>query len=48
MFSYVSGLRINISKSEILPVGNAGNFDSLASFFLAARLLSFYILSRLP
>lgn len=32
-FQAVSGLRINISKSEILPVGNVVNIDFLASFF---------------
>lgn len=29
----MSGLRINISKSEIIPIGEVENIDLLASFF---------------
>lgn len=32
-FQVVSGLRINISKSEILPVGDVENIELLASYF---------------
>lgn len=32
-FQAAPGLRINIAKSEILPVGNVGDIEHLASFF---------------
>lgn len=32
-FEAVSGLRVNIAKSEIMPVGNVENIGELASFF---------------
>lgn len=44
-FQAVSGLRINISKSEIIPVGEVGDVNSLASFFgcIVASLPSSYL-----
>lgn len=32
-FQAVSGLKVNISKSEIMPVGNVEDIEGLASFF---------------
>lgn len=31
-FQSVPGLRVNMAKSEIMPVGTVGNIESLASF----------------
>lgn len=39
-FQMVSGLRVNIAKSEIIPVGGVDDIGALASF-LGAELLSF-------
>jgi hypothetical protein len=46
-FEVVSGLKINLAKSEIVPIGSAEDFGGLASIFLVVAWCPFLAMKYL-